>query len=405
MTTPPLVTFVDQSGQLGGAEMMLLDAARAWRDRCRVLLLEDGPFRASLIDAGVDVRVIELGRGATEVRKAAGPTAAFRSVPALVRGVRQVVEALEPCGVVYANTLKAAVVAGLAARRRRVPMVMHLHDLPTAGHFTAMNRRVIRFAATHLADAVVANSHAAAVALRSIGARPRRMTVAYNGFDATAWHHDEDVARVPAVPGGRFCVGVFGRLTPWKGQDVAIRALAQTDDAHALIVGDALFTEEDRAYAASLRTLADELGVAPRVHFLGHRHDIAALMRRCDAVVHCSTAPEPFGRVVVEGQLAERPVVAAAAGGVLEIIDDPRTGRLVPPGDADALAAVLRELQDHPDEAHLMAHAGRIAATSRFSIDAMLAGMDRVVRDLLPPGGSRPSGERPPTLTHASARD
>ncbi len=84
--------------------------------------------------------------------------------------------------------------------------------------------------------------------------------------------------------------------------------------------------------------------MADRVRFLGQRDDVPALMRAVDAVVHPSTEPEPFGRTLVEAMLARRPLVAAEAGAVPEILDGGRAGLLFPPGDWAALADRLRHV-------------------------------------------------------------
>ena len=136
-----------------------------------------------------------------------------------------------------------------------------------------------------------------------------------------------------------FLFGVFSRLAPWKGQRVALDALAQMPGAHCAIVGGALFGED--AYERSLREAAQEMGIADRVHFLGHRGDVPRLMSAMDAVVHPSVDPEPFGRTLVEAMLCRVPVVAARTGAVPEILDEGRAGLLVPPGDAAALASSL----------------------------------------------------------------
>ena len=119
-------------------------------------------------------------------------------------------------------------------------------------------------------------------------------------------------------------------------------------------------------------------GLGERVHFLGFRHDIAPLMRAADVVVHASTLPEPFGRVIVEGMLARRPVIATAAGGVGEIIDDGRTGVLVPPGDAAAIARAVQALRDDPGRAAALAAAGAAHARQAFSVGAMVRGVRAV---------------------------
>ena len=88
--------------------------------------------------------------------------------------------------------------------------------------------------------------------------------------------------------------------------------------------------------------------------------------------MHCSTAPEPFGRVIVEAMLSARPVVASNAGGAKEIIRSDAIGWLVAPGDVDALRETLLEIKRNPGLADLRAQAGRSDALSRFSIGTIL---------------------------------
>jgi len=123
-----------------------------------------------------------------------------------------------------------------------------------------------------------------------------------------------------------------------------MRALAKLPMVHAWIVGAALFGEE--AYENELRQLVYRLGLSERVHFLGHRSDVGELMNACDAIVHTSTSPEPFGQVVVEGMSAGKPVIASASGGVVEIISHGINGILVTPGDEDALASAISTLSN-----------------------------------------------------------
>jgi glycosyltransferase involved in cell wall biosynthesis len=141
-----------------------------------------------------------------------------------------------------------------------------------------------------------------------------------------------------------------------------------------IIVGGPLFGEE--AYAAELVRKVDALGLADRIRFLGFRSDIPVLMRSMDVVVHSSIAPEPFGRVVVEAMLAGRPVVASAAGGVLEIIEDGSTGWLYEPGSADALAKALRLVLDDNERAMSVAAFGQTHARENFTVAAAIRQVD-----------------------------
>jgi glycosyltransferase involved in cell wall biosynthesis len=112
---------------------------------------------------------------------------------------------------------------------------------------------------------------------------------------------------------------------------------------------------------------------------LGFRSDVAELMQAADVVVHCSTAPEPFGRVIVEGMLSRRPVIASAAGGAVEIIDHERTGLLTEIGCVNKLAAAMRELVDDTNQANRLAEAGYHTARQRFRLTTQLQEINRVI--------------------------
>ena len=131
-----------------------------------------------------------------------------------------------------------------------------------------------------------------------------------------------------------------------------------------------------------MREKAKALGIEERVHFLGFRDDVPRLMRLSDVVVHASVAAEPFGRMIVEGMLAKSPVVAGRAGGALEIVEDGVTGLLVPPGDPESLSGVLAGLLQNPSTSQALAEAGYTAARKRFSLAAMLEGVERQVREV-----------------------
>jgi glycosyltransferase involved in cell wall biosynthesis len=153
---------------------------------------------------------------------------------------------------------------------------------------------------------------------------------------------------------------MVGRISPWKGQDVFLRAFGQAfsgDGARASIVGSPLFGEED--FDAEIQALAASLGLGGRVTFTGFRDDVAAELRTMDVLVHASVIPEPFGLVVVEGMAAGLAVIASDAGGPSEVVEHGVTGLLYPPGDVDALAAALRQAASDPDLRRRLGQAAR----------------------------------------------
>jgi glycosyltransferase involved in cell wall biosynthesis len=371
----PRILFIDQTGKLGGAELCLADLAVHVRNSCAVFLFESGPFQHLLRRKAVRTVVAAAGPVRTNVPKNAKLIAYLLAVPAFVRLVVTLTKAAKGYQLLYANTAKASVVTAIAALVLRKPFLVHLHDIMDAQHFTRLNRWLLVTAA-NLATGVVANSQATAVAYRAAGGKNRNLAVIPNGFQVG--HFLGDVESTGRAVRATICVedkplvGLFGRITAWKGQKILIQALGRLPDVHALIVGDALFTDEDHRYKRSLANLAEELGVSDRVHFTGFVPEILPFLKAVDLVVHSSVCPEPFGRVIVEAQLAGKPVIAAKCGAPVEIIEDGVNGILVNPGDPAALALAIETLLRDAALASGMAAKGQVSAAKRYAIDNVL---------------------------------
>lgn len=376
------VVFVDQTGQLGGAELWLLDLLRqrsllsdqtANPHRDEVVLFQDGPFERRLQGESYDVEVITADGGAATIRKSDRWLKQLRSVHSIRRHLRRLTRRLASADLVYANTPKAMVMSSLACRKLGTPLIYHLHDILTTEHFSSLNCRLLVRLANRYAAFVVANSQHTANAFIAAGGDATKMTVIHNGIDIRPYEvaiskRSSTVPRLRSELGlpDKPVIGVFGRLSPWKGQLIAIQAIAQESDLHLVMIGDALFGESD--YVADIDRTVKQLGLSDRIHRLGFRDDIPELMQLCDVVCHCSTAPEPFGRVIVEAMMSQRPVIASNAGGAAEIVCSGKTGLLTPVGDADALKLAIRSLLNHPEDANLIAAAGRTDAMARFSL-------------------------------------
>jgi glycosyltransferase involved in cell wall biosynthesis len=376
------VLFVDHAAVLGGAELSLLDLATAYRETSQVLLFNDGPFRERLEAAGVRVKIILAPPAALEVRTSGG-LSALKALPALWWMARRVAKAGQGFDLIHANSQKAFIAAALAKLSGAPPVVWHLRDILTARHFSRLNRRLAITLANTCTAMVLVNSRATGEAFVAAGGRKELVRLVYNGFAPDAFGDDLKQRKATELRaelgiGDAPLVGLFSRLSYWKGQHVLLEAMRELPGVHALIAGEALFGETE--YTAQLKALACAPELAGRIHWLGFRSDVPALMAACNFVVHTSTEPEPFGRVIVEGQLARRPVVATAAGGAIELIQDGVTGRLVPPSDAAALARIIRELLADPVAAEVLAQRGYAHARATFSLEALLAAFDRALQ-------------------------
>ena len=381
MTSDPRILFVDQTGKLGGAELCLADLAIRVRHRSTVFLFEPGPFQDLLEENGVDVAVVggQLGGSLAlplNVRKNAKLGAYFMAVPAFIWLVISLCRVAGGFDLLYANTAKALVATAVTALLLQRPFLFHLHDIIDAAHFSRLNRWLLVNAA-NFASGIVANSEATAAAYRKVGGRNRNLVVVPNGFRVERFRADTALTsrsiRASIGSENKPLVGMFGRITAWKGQKVLIQALSQLPEVTAVIVGDSLFTAEDELYKRELIELAERLGVADRIQFAGFQPDILPFLKAVDLVVHCSISPEPFGRVIVEAQLAGKPVIATRCGGPAEIIEDGVTGTLVNPDDPGELVSAIEKLLSNRRWAETLAKSGREAAAQRFELDRILA--------------------------------
>jgi glycosyltransferase involved in cell wall biosynthesis len=179
-----------------------------------------------------------------------------------------------------------------------------------------------------------------------------------------------------------FIVGHFSRLAHWKGQHVLLEALSYCSaDVVAVLVGEALFGEE--AYVERLQELVQRLALGERVKFLGFQSDVYPVMQVCNLVAHTSVAPEPFGRVIVEGMLCGLPVVASQAGGAIEIVEHGKTGWLCPPNDAQKLAEIIMTCRNQPERSQAIAMQGQRMAQERFNLRTTQQQMDRLLGEML----------------------
>lgn len=362
MTT---VLFVQGSAELAGAERILLALLRNIdRQRVRpvVAFLADGPVVAAVEAEGIDVvRLPSVGR-LRDVAKARR----------IIAELRAVIGDVDPA-VVQATGEKMAVYAAVAARAAGRPSIAWLHDSP----------------------AQLDRPAAAAVQLALWAARPtatitcsRWLADAFNRrlrLGAEAIPNGIELDALPEPGAGRAALldggcwdadsTVFvhlARLERWKGTEVFLRAAAELDDDRArfAVIGGALFGR-DLEYAASLPRLADNLGLADRVWFAGHRDDALALLSGADAAVHCSLRPDPFPTVILEALALGRAAIATRTRGPEEAIEHRRTGLLVEPGDSSSLLHAMEELGASSELRDTLGAEARTTASQRWSAARM----------------------------------
>ncbi|KYC43870.1 glycosyl transferase family 1 [Scytonema hofmannii PCC 7110] len=362
------ILFLDQSGKPGGAELCLIDIAKPYKENCLVGLFADGSFRTLLEKNQIPVEVLTTQQ--IQVRKESSLAQGLGSLSQLIPLITKVVQKASKFDVIYANTQKALVVGALASFFSRAPLVYHLHDILSPEHFSQTNRRIAVTLANRFASLVIANSEASKAAFIAAGGNAKITEVVYNGFDPASFKvQDSEISKIKQELelNGQFIVGHFSRLAPWKGQHILIEALAECpQQVTVILVGDALFGEQE--YVQHLHQQVTTLGLEKRVKFLGFRSEIPVLMTACDIVAHTSTAAEPFGRVIVEAMLCGKPVIAAKAGGAIELVEQGVNGFLVTPGDARELAKVITNCFQEKEKTVTVANHARTTASQRFDV-------------------------------------
>ena len=388
---PIRVLFLDHTASQSGGEIALGNLVRHLdpeKVTPVVVFGADGPM-VEQVRLYAETRVIPLSGivanakkdslGAGSLLRVRAGLVAARYVWKLIRFIQQ-----NDIDVVHTNSLKADLLGGLAGRCSDRLVLWHVRDRIDSDYLPVSVVRGFRFLCRWVPHFVIANSNAT---LKSLQLKDRLASTAIpSGIELSprmSIVHDGTPEHFSNGSGGQdgfFRIGLVGRICPWKGQHIFIRAAAivlqRFPNARFLIVGGALFGEAD--YEREIRSLVKELGIEEQVTFAGFRTDVAELIGQMDLVVHASTTGEPFGQVIIEGMAAGKPVIATDGGGVPEIVEDGKTGILVPMNDVPAMAEAISLLIADPILGKEMGARGRARVKDHFSIEQTARNVEKV---------------------------
>lgn len=354
--TPRRVLYVEfnEDHTVGGSHRAMYDLAKHLpRDRYTPIALyyQENPYADRLRALGVRVLVVENARARERAANTNGSYARRRALQlwgiwwraALLRRERIALLHLNGSTILGADDwLPAARLAGIPC------IVTALSIMP------AEQSRIHRWLAARF-DRVIAISDSVASNLQEVGVPPSRVRRVYLGVDI------DDLRRRVVTPRDavRAALGVdddtvmatmVGNVRHWKGQHIVLAAVASLSPAvrqrlRVYFVG--AVSPDAEAYAATLAATVQAEGLQSVVRFLGARTDVPDLLAASDLAIHASVRPEPFGLVVPEAMALGTPVIAARAGGPLEIVT-PTTGLLFDPDAPAELAAHLTALVEDP---------------------------------------------------------
>jgi glycosyltransferase involved in cell wall biosynthesis len=390
------ILHVTHGPVLGGAERSLIELARAQRDAghdVRVAVGMHGRVTEALDSMGLgwsDMRWSPLVTGATVRRSPARLAGIVPHLVAAAARLRRLVTRADP-DVVHVHTRKSQLVSAFALQRHEVPLLWHLRD-------DVPPRRSLRVA-TRLAMRRV--DHAVALSAWMVDrylaarARPRsgRIGLVPSGVDASVLA----TLDTPFLDGRRPpVVGFVGQIARWKAPHLLIDAAEHLDDLPDVtfrIVGAVAFPAAEDDYGRWLATRLARSPAASRIVWDGAVASPEDAFRMIDILAHCSTSPEPFGRVLVEAMAARRPIAALRSGAAAEILDDGCAVFAAAPDGPSLAGAIHRLASDR-------ASAGRIADVARarahlYSPDAVARRMEAEYRSLGARSERRSAARRP----------
>jgi glycosyltransferase involved in cell wall biosynthesis len=356
---PRLLILCEYPTLLGGERSMLatLRVVAAAGFDLAVVAPANGPLADTLCDMGFSHIV-------WQTRDAAGDRCPLDRLRTDLAGI---IRDARP-DLLHANSLLAARIAGPVAAACGLPSIGHLRD-------------IIRLTAQAVADL---NRHVRLLAVSRAtrdfhvrqGVDAAKCFVANNGVDLNVFRPRPPsgyLHRELNLPAEARLIAVIGQLGLRKGTDVALNAAARVaepaDSVHWLIVGERTSNKvESREFEAALHSLAAESPLAGRVHFVGARSDISALMNECTLLVHAARQ-EPLGRVLLEAAASGLAAVATDVGGTREIFPEETDGAvLVAPDEVSSLASAVRSLVEDDALRQLLAAAARRRAEMAFDI-------------------------------------
>jgi len=404
---PVRLCFLSPVGQIGGAERVLVLAARAMR-ACRpswclsAILFESGPLEGALAELGVTVRVLPWPAalasfgdsaliGAGVIGRLRGMTRLAGLAPAVWsvrRALARELDRLSPTRI-HSNGLKSHLLAGLVSDRS-IPVTWHLHDFLST---RPLMRRLAGWIASRSAGGIAISE---AVARDWRGALPGlRVRTVLNAIDVDRFAEAPepppraslaDLAGLPPSEPAAVAIGLIATYATWKGHEIFLEALARVaarqPSVRGYVIGGPIYASRgSQVSAADLNGRIRALGLEGRAGLVPFQTQPELVHRQLDLVVHASTRPEPFGLTIAEAMAAGRGVVFARGGGADEVCRDGLEGLGHEPGDVASLAEAMERMVVDPTLRRQLGEAARAAARERFRVDRFGAELAAALED------------------------
>ena len=282
--------------------------------------------------------------------------------------------------VVNTHSSKDGWIGGVAARLAGVPCLIRSRhiDVDYPRHF--WSRMAFHVMPHHV---TTTSSLIRSKLMAQMGLAAERIDTVPTGIDPQLFKPDRrDALRRelhldPDAP----LIGMISVIRSWKGHDYFIQAASK---ASAAVPGLRFVIAGGGPGSRYMPDWIAAAGMENRIHYLGYREDVASLLNSLDGLVLPSTAHEGIPQIILQAHLCACPVIGTTVGGIPEVVEEGRTGRLVPPRDADALAAAMIELVKDPAGSRLMAEEGRSGALKKHTLEVMCEQLEQIYKIHVP---------------------
>lgn len=386
MRNPARCVFVQYTAEYGGSPISgfaVVDALKKWGFEVDVVLGVLGPLEDGYRDRGCRVYFLPHGQwlvGGSRIRRL---RRWGRELSATWKFV-QLLKRLQP-QLVYVNTLPS-VSAVMAARVRRVPVIWHIREqLQDAGgemHIPFGGKIALQKVVRWLPNKVVCISES--VQRNILGARYcSKSSVIYNPLANEYFKNHQaplEARRRLGLPESGFIVGLPGTMRAVKGHEYFLRAAAALLD-EGVSCDFAISGNFESEYGRKVRDYAKSLGIDKMVYFVGEVNDMRTFYQAC-TIVCVPSRGEPYGRTVIEAFAQGCPVIATKVGGIMESVEDGRTGLLVEYGDVSALRDAIRDLYLDSSARRRLAENARESVLQRNNVSTFEGKLNKVLESL-----------------------
>ena len=408
------IVYLSPSGQMGGAEACLIDAIAVLREArphwsVSLIVGEDGPLSGRAQQHGTEVHLLPLPAALAQLgdsgfsSRAALATRMISTTPSVLRyraQLRSLLNRIKP-DLIHSNGFKMHVLGALA-KPLGSALVWHIHDYISSRPVMAQVMR--RLSARP--DAIIANSKHVAEDTREVVGRRAHIVPILNVVDLKQFTPEglildlDELSGLPAATPGTVRVGLVGTLAWWKGHRLFIRGLAEVDHSvpiRGYYIGGAIYKTQSQESLDELRAYASKLGISDRFGFTGIVSEPGAAMRALDVIVHASTEPEPFGRVIVEAMACGKPVITTGLGGAAEIVSLGDFSLTIDPNQPSSVGTAISKLAADPQLRDRLGSNGLSTARRSFGRERLARELPAVYEEVL----SRVHGTRSSRTAHA----